>query len=90
MVYADQMSGSQNYSLSGQAWELLLDRVSPDHMGNQGPSTITLTGDGFDDATTVELIAPDNTIISSTARNVVSATQMTADFDLTSIGRRRV
>ncbi|MCY2950572.1 MAG: hypothetical protein NTU53_01175 [Planctomycetota bacterium] len=85
LVYADQVSGTQAYQLKGQASGIFLSSVTPDHYGKQTPGTLSLTGDGFDDTTVVELIASDNSVLAPTRTNIISSTQATADFDLPAI-----
>ena len=85
LVYADQVSGTQAYQLKGQASGIFLSSVTPDHYGKQTPGTLSLTGDGFDDTTVVELIASDNSVVAPTRTNIISSTQATADFDLPAI-----
>jgi RHS repeat-associated protein len=85
LVYADQVSGAQAYQLKGQASGIFLTSVTPDHYGKTSPGTLTLTGDGFDDTTVVELIASDNSVVAPTRTNIISSTQLTADFNLPAI-----
>jgi len=70
------------YELRGQVFsDVLLAHVTPDSLGNWSSATLTLTGDGFDDTTTVELVAPGGSVVHPTATNVISAAQMTATVD---------
>jgi YD repeat-containing protein len=82
LVYAAQVTGSQNYSLTGQSYGVIVDRVSPMYQGKAAAATITLTGDGFTQATQVEFLASDGTPFGPTKTTFVSSTQCLVTLDL--------
>jgi hypothetical protein len=83
MAYANQVTGTQGYQLSGQSYEILLTDVSPKQSGNRAAGTITLIGDGFSSGTSVEFIAPGVTNRPSSV-TAVSSSQLSVQVDLPS------
>ena len=71
---------SSTFNLSADGVQLQLNEVLPKAIGNAGPMTLELTGDGFEPGTTVTLVGPGNTQNSATSVNVVSFTQLVATF----------
>lgn len=82
LVYADQISGNETYGITGEAFEIKLTEVTPDQYGNQMPATVTLSGVGFDDRTTVEFVASDGAVLVPASQIVIDSTEITAELDL--------
>jgi RHS repeat-associated protein len=84
LIHAAQITGSDTYQFSGQAYELILDRISPSYLGNKTPATVTLRGDGFNETTTVTFVDTSNASHLPTKTTFVSPTELTADLNLPS------
>ncbi|MFO7907411.1 MAG: RHS repeat-associated core domain-containing protein, partial [Pirellulaceae bacterium] len=82
LAHASQIAAEQDYELTGQDYKIILDEVSPNHHGNAADATVTLSGDGFNETTTISFIAGDGTEKTPVETTRVSPTQMTATLDL--------
>jgi len=56
LVYADQPPNDVTYSIVAEVAPLFITGISPRHHGNGAPATVTITGAGFDENTTVEFV----------------------------------
>src|SRR5262249_38953043 len=99
LVYADEVGTLSEYNLSATTGPFVVTSITPDHGSNRTPDqasyylgkpfgrvipeTITVSGAGFDAATTVEFIAPDHRVRTPKSSHFVSSTTLTLDLDLT-------
>jgi RHS repeat-associated protein len=77
LLYANSVSSGGTYTLTATASEVLLTSITPTHHGNIENTTMTLTGAGFNSATTVSLVGGNGTTYPLTNLTVASPTQMT-------------
>jgi RHS repeat-associated protein len=97
LVYGDDINISNNpYTLSATTGPLVLTEITPSRGSNVLPlqppgvvsaqpilpSTITISGAGFTRATSVEFVAADGKVYSTTNPVVISANTMTVDITL--------
>ena len=85
LVYADQVDSVAAYDLSAKTSPVLVTGITPTRHGNAAPGTITVSGAGFDRATTVEFVGPDGTVRTPTqVASFVSPSTLTLALDLPS------
>ncbi len=82
LVYADQIDAPTPYEITVEAAEVILTEISPPRHGNVTPGTLTLTGLGFDENTSVAFVDTDGREWFPTAVHVHSPTVLTVDLDL--------
>ena len=81
LVYAENSTAGTSFSLKATASVTTLTTATPNHAGNGGPVTMTLTGAGFTGSTTVALVAANGTTTyPPTTYSIDSFTQITATF----------
>jgi YD repeat-containing protein len=81
-VYGDQLTGSSSYELTADTPEIIVTSINPDHHGVASACTMTLTGAGFDDATTVEFVGSDGSMWTATETQLISQTTMTLALEV--------
>jgi RHS repeat-associated protein len=86
LIYGDFVPFSDSYTLSAIGTPLQLTHSTPDRSATGTTVTLTLTGSGFDNSDSVELVGADN-VTTFTAVNVVldTPTQLSGTFDLASV-----
>ena len=82
LVHGEQLSGASPYELAADTPTLTVTGISPDHHSAASVCTMTLTGGGFDDTTTVQFVGTDGIPRTPTDLNVLSPTVMIATLDL--------
>ena len=82
LVHASRVDGADDYQLSGEAYEILLDRISPAYHGNTATASITLMGDGFNETTSVQLVGSDAGEWTPRKTTLVSPTELLIELDL--------
>ena len=80
LVYTESAVQPGNISLLAQGASVFLASVTPDHSGNGADIPITLTGLGFDSATTVQLVSASNATFPASRVRFDLPTQLTATF----------
>ncbi|MBI1915416.1 MAG: hypothetical protein HYS12_11870 [Planctomycetes bacterium] len=80
LLYSDYAPQPGSFTLLAQTAGVFLQAVTPDHHGNGAPTTLTLTGAGFDHSTTVEFVAAGGTAYPASTTSVDSFTRLTATF----------
>jgi RHS repeat-associated protein len=56
LVYADQPSDAISYTLTAEESPLFITGATPSRHGTSSPATVTISGEGFDETTSVEFI----------------------------------
>ncbi|WP_406698318.1 MBG domain-containing protein [Singulisphaera sp. Ch08] len=81
LVYAKHVPTPSHFTLLATASRVLLDRVTPNRLGNEADMTLTLAGAGFDGSAIVELVGSSHQAVYR-ARSVSfdQTTQLTATF----------
>jgi YD repeat-containing protein len=77
--------GPTAYTLSAELTNLDIREVAPNEVGNAGPATVKIIGDGFDPKAEAELVGPDGSIVEGDEYYQDSAT-LFATFDLAGAG----
>lgn len=72
LVRGDQIDGSLPFDVTSQIGALFISGISPNRHGNISSATVTLTGAGFDDTTTVNFVSTNGTILPADAIELVS------------------
>jgi RHS repeat-associated protein len=81
LVYGESVTTGGAYTLSATGQQTVLSSVTPDHVGNSAPATLTLTGAGFLPTSTVALVAGNGgTTYAPTNISVDSFSEITATF----------
>ncbi len=81
LVYAETVgTPPEGFTLTAGVAPMTLASVSPARLGNADDATLTLTGAGFDPATTVSLNAADGTVYPAGRVQLDLPTQLTATF----------
>ena len=81
LVYAETVgTPPEGFTLTAGVAPMTLASVSPARLGNADDATLTLTGAGFDPATTVSLEAADGTVYPAGRVQLDLPTQLTATF----------
>jgi RHS repeat-associated protein len=79
LAYCESAAAPSTYTLLATSG-VVLTSVTPDHHGNSVDATLTLTGAGFDNATTVGLVGAGGTVYPAREAQADAFTQMTAVF----------
>ncbi len=83
LVYGDQLSGDTPYNVTAAvSSQLMVTSVSPESHGTGSIGTMTISGAGFDDSTTVEFIDSGSTSHLPTDINLISTTTIVVTLDL--------
>ena len=82
VVYGGQLTAPLSYNLTAEMSEITVAGVSPDHHAVSSQCTVTLTGGGFDDSTTVRFVGSDGSTWEPTETRIMSPSAMTALLDL--------
>jgi len=85
LVYSEATVEPGDYSLLVQAGDILLGSATPDHHGDGADALLTVSGAGFDDTTTVELVAPDSTAYAGDLAGIITPTRAEATFPAGSV-----
>jgi RHS repeat-associated protein len=82
LVYSESVPVPGKFTLVATTSSIFLTGSTPDnlHLGNSQDATIFLNGAGFDDTTTINLIAADGTKFAANQVQVDSPTQLSATF----------
>src|SRR6185503_7834033 len=80
LVYADTVSTPSDFTLQATTSGMIVSGLNPDHHGNAGTLTMTLSGAGFDSTTTVELVGSGGEASTADSVSADSFTQLTATF----------
>jgi RHS repeat-associated protein len=81
LVYSEAVLASGPFTLLATTSTSYLTGVTPSRTSDTTATTLTVSGAGFDDATTVDLVAGDGTVVHPGGVSLVSPTQLTANFD---------
>jgi RHS repeat-associated protein len=84
LVYAESAAGPSGFTIRAASAPVVLGSVSPDRQG-AGRASLTLRGSGFVPGTRVDLVTAGGTAYSATAVGIDSFTQVTAEFNLTTV-----
>jgi hypothetical protein len=79
LVYGHQLDGSSPYELTAGASEIIITDITPEHHGIDRVCTMTISGDGFDEATTVEFVG--SSVRTPTEIQLLSPTTMVVTLD---------
>ncbi len=86
LVYSNSSQPSTNYSIVATSAPVQLDNVGPSYSGQARDVSLTITGAGFSQGMTVELISPGGTTTyPATSVSIDTFNQITAAFDLTKV-----
>jgi RHS repeat-associated protein len=81
LVYAPVVSlTTENYTLTGTSSAIGVKSIMPTRLGNAADAVLTLTGAGFDNTTTVSLVAGNGTVYQANQTQLDLPTQLTATF----------
>ncbi len=90
MAYGDDIDGATGYDLSASSGSFVVTSITPDR-GSSGSSnapggpisaTVTVSGAGFSDTTSVDFIGSDDVVRVPTAIHLISSSVLTADLSL--------
>ena len=85
LVYSAAVAAPSTFSILAKASPIFLTGVAPDHYSNSQDATLYLTGAGFDQTTTVDLVAADDTTYSADTVNLVPAGEVNAVFNANTV-----
>ncbi len=85
LLYATANPAPSVFSILAKAAPIFLTGVTPDHYSNSQNATLYLTGSGFDQTTTVSLVAVNGTTYPASTVSLDSATQISATFDANTV-----
>lgn len=77
LIYGDNIQTAGGYTVTASSSSLLLYAVTPNRTGINAPSTLTLTGAGFDSTSSVQFLDASNNVYPATSLSVDSFTQIT-------------
>ena len=79
LIYGDNIQTPGGYTVTASSAAVLLSSVTPNRTGVNSPSTLTLTGAGFDGSSSVQFIDASRNVYPATSLSVDSFTQITAN-----------
>ena len=80
LLYANSVPQPSTYTILATTSDVFLTGSTPNRSGTSADTTLTLTGSGFDQATTVELVAASGTVYPASTTSIDLPTQITATF----------
>ncbi|MFO0957423.1 MAG: RHS repeat-associated core domain-containing protein [Isosphaeraceae bacterium] len=98
LVYGDQINGQSPYTLAATTGSFVVTSITPDRSTNRPPepangtarpigrivpTTVSITGAGFNDATRVDFIGTGGVVFPATSTRLVSSTILALDLDVT-------
>jgi RHS repeat-associated protein len=85
LVYSASVHSASAYTLSATGVQMQLTDITPNHSATGSSATVTLSGSGFDNTTSVTLLPMTGTGYTATSVSFDSFTQLTATFDLSTV-----
>jgi len=82
LVYGDQIGTTTSYAIAARTGPIFIRGITPTYHGNAQQATVTLTGAGFDDTTTVQFIGLDDSIHTPLETRLVSSSNLVLTLDL--------
>jgi YD repeat-containing protein len=81
LLYTDSVPSPSTYTILATTSQIFLTGSTPIHSGTSADTTLTLTGSGFDQTTSVDLIATNGTAYPASKASIDLPTQITVTFD---------
>jgi len=81
LVYGERLDGLSPYSLTAEALEIIITDISPNCHGNDRVCTMTISGGGFDNDTTVKFIGSDSSERTPIETKLLSPTTIVVTLD---------
>jgi RHS repeat-associated protein len=85
LVYGDSVVAPSSYTLQVSTTPLVLTAVTPNESAAGSTATLVLTGAGFDNAATVQLLGADNSVYDAASVSLDTFTQLSVTFDLSGV-----
>lgn len=85
LVYGESVPTPGSFTMRADSSNVIVTEATPDHSATGSPVSMRLTGAGFDNTTTVSLVAANSTVYPAATMSADLYTQMTATFNLASV-----
>jgi RHS repeat-associated protein len=85
LVYSVSVPAASTFTLSASGEPVTLATVAPAESATGSTATLTLTGSGFNSASSVELVSTENTIYTASGVTLDTFTQLSATFNLSGV-----
>jgi RHS repeat-associated protein len=89
LVYGNSVPAASSYTLAASTTPILLSTVTPNQSATGNTATLVLSGAGFDNTTTVQLLGAGNSMYAAASASLDTFSQLSATFDLTGVPQKR-